>query len=221
MYTLHKWNLMKSSEVACGVGYSKRNKLKVLMLEWLAWQKVFKTVFAWLWYGGLVNWTPVCWQTYIHTCLINTPDRGFSGPTKQKEWKNRTTSTVKNPNWPEATQLTIYKRDREVDPVVRAGLERLNASVLTSSPQRHCLLERLLISPLSLLPTMRYVMALRETKGPDPRSVLLSPSLSSSSSPLRLFVREWQIERLSYEKVFAICFTDQCLATLKQSLSLF
>ena len=31
------------------------------------------------------------------------------------------------------------------------------------------------------------------------------------------------IERLSYdlEKVFAICFTDQCLARLKQSFSLF
>ena len=32
-----------------------------------------------------------------------------------------------------------------------------------------------------------------------------------------------QLERLSYglEKVFAICFTDQCLARLKQSFSLF
>ena len=31
------------------------------------------------------------------------------------------------------------------------------------------------------------------------------------------------LERISYdlEKVFAICFTDQCLATLKQSVSLF
>ena len=69
--------------------------------------------------------------------------------TKQQ---NTTTTTVKNPNWPEANQLTIYKCSWEVEPgttrnkfsewserVLNPGSPDLKASTLTTGP--HCLLE--------------------------------------------------------------------------------
>ena len=63
---------------------------------------------------------------------------------------NRTTTSVKNPNWPEANQLAIYKCSWEVEPgttrnkfnewseqLLNSGSLDLKASVLTTGP--HCL----------------------------------------------------------------------------------
>ena len=62
------------------------------------------------------------------------------------------TTTVKNPNWPEANQLAIYKCSWEVEPgttrnkfnewserVLNPGSPDLKASALTTGP--HCLLD--------------------------------------------------------------------------------
>ena len=67
--------------------------------------------------------------------------------TKQQ---NTTTTTVKNPNWPEANQSAIYKCSWEVEPgttrnkfsewserVLNPGSPDLKASALTTGP--HCL----------------------------------------------------------------------------------
>ena len=66
-------------------------------------------------------------------------------PTKQQ---NTTTTTVKNPNWPEANQLAIYKCSWEVEPgttrnkfnewserVLNPGSPDLKASALTTGPR--------------------------------------------------------------------------------------
>ena len=83
---------------------------------------------------------------------MTAPHRGFSGPMKQStKQQNTTTTTVKNPNWPEANQLAIYKCSWEVAPgttrnkfsewselVLNPGSPDLKASALTTGP--HCLL---------------------------------------------------------------------------------
>ena len=53
----------------------------------------------------------------IHTYLT-TSHRGFSGPMKQstKRQNTTTTTTGKNPNWPEANQLALYKCSQEIEP---------------------------------------------------------------------------------------------------------
>ena len=79
----------------------------------------------------------------------NNNNRGFSLPMKHNERQNRTTTTVKNPNWLEANQLAIYECDREVEPgttrikfnewserVLNPGSPDLKASALTTG--RHC-----------------------------------------------------------------------------------
>ena len=66
------------------------------------------------------------------------------------EQNRTTTTTVKNPNWPEANQLAIYKCSWEVEPgttrikfnecserVLNPGSPDLKASALTTGP--HCL----------------------------------------------------------------------------------
>ena len=84
--------------------------------------------------------------------LLTAPHRGFSGPMKQStKQQNTTTTTVKNPNWPEANQLAIYKCSWEVEPgttrnkfnewserVLDPGSPDRKASALTTGP--HCLL---------------------------------------------------------------------------------
>ena len=93
-------------------------------------------------------------NSYIHTIhtLLTAPHRGFSAPMKQStKQQNTTTTTVKNPNWPEANQLAIYKCSWEVEPgttrnkfsewseqVLNPGSPDLKASALTTGP--HCLL---------------------------------------------------------------------------------
>ena len=85
---------------------------------------------------------------------MTAPHRGFSGPMKQStKQQNTTTTTVKNPNWPETNQLAIYKCSWEVEPgttrnkfiewserVLNPESPDLKASALTTGP--HCLLYR-------------------------------------------------------------------------------
>ena len=79
------------------------------------------------------------------------PIGAFQGQWKQStKQQNTTTTTVKNPNWPEANQLAIYKCSWEVEPgttrnkftewserVLNPGSPDLKASALTTGP--HCL----------------------------------------------------------------------------------
>ena len=81
---------------------------------------------------------------------MTAPHRGFSGPMKQStKQQNTTTTAVKNPNWPEANQLAIYKCTWEVEPgttrnkfiewserVLNPESPDLKASALTTGP--HC-----------------------------------------------------------------------------------
>ena len=92
-------------------------------------------------------------HTYIHTYLNwPLPIGAFQGQWNTTKRRNRTTTTtVKNPNWPEANQLAIYKCSWEVEPgsttikfnewserVLNPGFPDLKASALTTGPQ--CLL---------------------------------------------------------------------------------
>ena len=74
----------------------------------------------------------------------------FQGQWNTTKRQNRTTTTVKNPNWLEANQLAIYKCGWEVEPgttrikfnewlerVLNQGSSDLKASALTTGP--HCL----------------------------------------------------------------------------------
>ena len=78
------------------------------------------------------------------------PIGAFQGQWNTTKRQNRTTTTVKNPNWPEANQLAIYKCGWEVEPgttrikfnewserVLNPGSPDLKASALTTGP--HCL----------------------------------------------------------------------------------
>ena len=91
----------------------------------------------------------------LHTYLIyilNWPLHigAFQGQWNTTKGQNRTTTTVKNPNWLEANQLAIYKCSWEVEPgttrikfnewserVLNPGSPDLKASALTTGP--HCL----------------------------------------------------------------------------------
>ena len=93
-------------------------------------------------------------HTYIHTYLIDCSPWGlFRANETQSTKRQNTTTTVKNPNWPEANQLAIYKCSREVEPgttrnkfnewserVLNLGSPDLKASALTTGP--HCLAYR-------------------------------------------------------------------------------
>ena len=73
-----------------------------------------------LWVSDTIQYNTIQYNTIqyntIHTYLT-APHRGFSGPMKQStKQQNTTTTTVKNPNWPEANQLAIYKCSWEVGP---------------------------------------------------------------------------------------------------------
>ena len=89
---------------------------------------------------------------YIHTYILNwpLPIGAFQGQCNTTKQRNRTTTTVKNPNWPEANQLAIYKCSWEVESgttrnkfnvwserVLNPGSPDLKASALTTRP--HCL----------------------------------------------------------------------------------
>ena len=76
---------------------------------------------------------------------------GLFSANESTKQQNTTTTTVKNPNWPEANQLAIYKCGWEVEPgttrikfnewserVLNPGSLDLKASSLTTGP--HCLL---------------------------------------------------------------------------------
>ena len=79
------------------------------------------------------------------------PIGAFQGQWNTTKRQNRTTTTVKNPNWLEANQLAIYKCSWEVEPgttrikfnewserVLNPGSPDLKASALTTG--LHCLL---------------------------------------------------------------------------------
>ena len=54
----------------------------------------------------------LCWRHCLHTYIRNwpLPNGAFQGQWNTTKQQNRTlTKTVKNPNWPEANQLAIYK----------------------------------------------------------------------------------------------------------------
>ena len=85
------------------------------------------------------------------------PIWAFQGQWNTTKRRNRTTTTVKNPNWPEANQLAIYKCSWEVEPgttrikfnewserVLNPGSPDLKASVLTTGP--HCLYSKEIVN---------------------------------------------------------------------------
>ena len=78
------------------------------------------------------------------------PIGAFQGQWNSTKRQNRTTTTVKNPNWPEANRLAIYKCSWEVEPettrikfsewserVLNPGSPDLKAGALTTG--LHCL----------------------------------------------------------------------------------
>ena len=89
------------------------------------------------------------YNTYL---IDRSPHAGaFQGQWNTTKRRNETTTAVKNPNWPEANQLAIYKCSWEVEPgttrikfnkwseqVLNPGSPDLKASTLTTGP--HCLL---------------------------------------------------------------------------------
>ena len=67
------------------------------------------------------------------------------GPSKQLKQINQIEhNIVKNPNWPEANQLAIYKlgwgfeleaAEKQIQTVVRTGLEHAESDTLTTRPR--------------------------------------------------------------------------------------
>ena len=87
------------------------------------------------------------WQYMLNWPL---PMGAFQGQWNTTKRQNRTTTTVKNPNWPEASQLAIYKCSWEVEPgttrikftkwseqVLNPGSPDLKASALTTANMKH------------------------------------------------------------------------------------
>ena len=96
--------------------------------------------------GFLIHWHNTIIQYILNWPL---PIGAFQGQWNTTKRRNRTT-TVKNPNWPEASKLAIYKCSWEVEPgttrikfnkwsgrVLNPGSLDLKASALTTRP--HCL----------------------------------------------------------------------------------
>ena len=109
--------------------------------------------------------------TYIHTYLIDRSPQGLFRANETQSTKQQNT-TVKNPNWPEANQLAIYKCSWEVEPgttrnkfnewserVLNPGSPDLKASALTTRP--HCL------QTFNVYP--KWELIVRKSRSPRPR----------------------------------------------------
>ena len=103
----------------------------------------------WLRTGGSVGWASGC-HTIQYILNWPLPIGAFQGQWNTTKRRNRTTTTVKKPNWSEANQLAIYKCSWEVEPgttrnkfnewserVLNPGSRDLKASALTTRPHCH------------------------------------------------------------------------------------